>query len=230
MDRVETSGSLGLVKVDVSLNTPTRIKPGKYFNVFFPGNRQHGYPAVVYWPSSSESASRPVDNISFLMSSRARWPIEQLQEKKKLILDGPYGQDLNLQLYENVFLAAQGIGIAGVLPWALELAKRKHHDNKIRDRIQFLAEAQEKLLKEEKTAVGDRLEDIRGKRAEFRLERENLRSKRLFLDATRKLVLFWTLEDNLQMDMVKRELEMLQKLDPKEVSPSFLRVWIAHTN
>src|SRR5687768_1629218 len=106
MDRVETSGSLGLVKVDVSLNTPTRIKPGKYFNVFFPGNRQHGYPAVVYWPSSSESASRPVDNISFLMSSRARWPIEQLQEKKKLILDGPYGQDLNLQLYENVFLAA----------------------------------------------------------------------------------------------------------------------------
>ncbi|GAB0139085.1 hypothetical protein EsDP_00007300 [Epichloe bromicola] len=135
------------------------------------------------------------------MSSRSRWPIAQLKEARKLTLDGPYGQDLNLHLYENVFLAAQGVGIAGVLPWALELAQRRHHDNEIRYRIQYLAEEQAKLLREEKTAFGDRLEEIRKRRNELMLERKTLRSKRLFLDATTKVVLFWTLEDNLQMDM-----------------------------
>ena len=48
---------------------------------------------------------------------------------KNVIFDGPYGQDLRLHRYETVMLVAEGIGIAGVLSFALHLANWKFHGN-----------------------------------------------------------------------------------------------------
>jgi len=43
--------------------------------------------------------------------------------KRRWLLDGPYGRNLCLERFENVVLAAKGIGIVGILPFALALAK-----------------------------------------------------------------------------------------------------------
>jgi NAD(P)H-flavin reductase len=37
--------------------------------------------------------------------------------------DGPLGQNLQLEKYDNVFLAVKGIGIAGVLSYAKHLVE-----------------------------------------------------------------------------------------------------------
>ncbi|KAE8442180.1 hypothetical protein EG329_003768 [Mollisiaceae sp. DMI_Dod_QoI] len=44
-------------------------------------------------------------------------------------VDGPYGQDLQLEQYDTVILVAEGIGIAGVLPYAKYLSQRKLDDD-----------------------------------------------------------------------------------------------------
>ncbi|KAI1382603.1 uncharacterized protein F4822DRAFT_435412 [Hypoxylon trugodes] len=47
-------------------------------------------------------------------------------------LEGPYGKDLRLETYETVILIGEGIGIAGILPYALHLAHRRQHDEKFK--------------------------------------------------------------------------------------------------
>ncbi|KAK4243119.1 hypothetical protein C7999DRAFT_36561 [Corynascus novoguineensis] len=51
-----------------------------------------------------------------------------------MLLDGPYGQDLQLYKYETVILTAKGMGIVSVLPMALHLAARKDYDDSVRSR------------------------------------------------------------------------------------------------
>ena len=45
-----------------------------------------------------------------------------------VILDGPYGNDIDSSQYDTVMLVADGIGISGVLSFALSLVSRRHHD------------------------------------------------------------------------------------------------------
>ncbi|KAK4243345.1 hypothetical protein C7999DRAFT_18289, partial [Corynascus novoguineensis] len=47
---------------------------------------------------------------------------------------GPYGRDLSMGAFETVVLAAEGIGISGVLPFALSLISRRKHDTENRKR------------------------------------------------------------------------------------------------
>ena len=65
------------------------------------------------------------NDITFLIRHKNDCPLRT----KTLTLDGPLGKDLRLQKYENVMLAAKGIGVTGVLPHALSLAQRRQHDN-----------------------------------------------------------------------------------------------------
>ncbi|CAJ2505628.1 Uu.00g130220.m01.CDS01 [Anthostomella pinea] len=75
--------------------------------------------AKVEWCEVSETTNRICDKSS---------PFLRLKKGQKFLLDGPYGQDLGLRHYETVIMAAQGIGIAGVLASALDLAERQQHD------------------------------------------------------------------------------------------------------
>lgn len=47
-----------------------------------------------------------------------------------MYLEGPYGRDLLLDRYETVILIAQGLGIAGVLSYALDIVHRRRYHQK----------------------------------------------------------------------------------------------------
>ncbi|KAF5973969.1 hypothetical protein FCOIX_8547 [Fusarium coicis] len=64
----------------------------------------------------------------------------------RLRLDGPYGKDLKLHTFETVVLTAKGLGISGVLPFALHLAARKRHDNGLRDKSARLRDSSEPVF------------------------------------------------------------------------------------
>ncbi|KAG5756709.1 hypothetical protein H9Q70_000687 [Fusarium xylarioides] len=64
----------------------------------------------------------------------------------RLRLDGPYGKDLKLHTFETVVLTAKGLGISGILPFALHLAARKRHDNGLRDKSARLRDSSEPVF------------------------------------------------------------------------------------
>lgn len=51
-----------------------------------------------------------------------------------ITLEGPYGTNLHLETYETVILLAESVGIAGVLPYALDLVQRRQHDEFLKER------------------------------------------------------------------------------------------------
>lgn len=125
-------------RIDVRCKGPLRIFPGSYFHIFFPGrllqwNILQSYPMAVLWhsteeePGSSESEKvgdeRTARRLGFLVSHHGR-PLQtvRLKQGQKLLLSGPYGQDLHLRRFESVMLAAKGAGILGVLSIALGLS------------------------------------------------------------------------------------------------------------
>lgn len=102
-----------------------RVFPGCYFYVFPPGKlRLSSYRVVPKWyePSSAESA---ISVEFFIAGDRPR-----LQMDQRWLIDGPYGYDLELHRFENVMLAARGVGIVGVLSFALNLLERQRHDKR----------------------------------------------------------------------------------------------------
>ena len=56
-----------------------------------------------------------------------RWA-EELSVGREVRLDGPYGKGIDVSKYETVLLAADGIGISGILPFVLSLAVRYERD------------------------------------------------------------------------------------------------------
>ncbi|KAJ9130127.1 hypothetical protein NKR23_g12343 [Pleurostoma richardsiae] len=92
------------------------------------------YPmAVMHYtqaPSSDETS------LAFLVSHQAR-SLRGLAFRlgQRLLLEGPYGRDLSLHLFDRVILTAKGIGIASVLPHAFGLAEHKQHNNEVKAKI-----------------------------------------------------------------------------------------------
>ncbi|KAK7927890.1 hypothetical protein PG985_004888 [Apiospora marii] len=111
-----------------------RPYPGCYFYIYNAHSptfhRFLGHPMLVYsWRAleprtanespAAKEAEAPGE-MTFLVQSPGA--AGQKRAGDVLFLDGPYGKDVHAELYETVVLAAQGIGIAGVLPCALYLA------------------------------------------------------------------------------------------------------------
>ncbi|KAK3377652.1 hypothetical protein B0H63DRAFT_477588 [Podospora didyma] len=119
---------------------PMRVFPGCYFYIFFRGplplyNLIHGYPMMLIWSESNQFAKGRVKELSFLIAQKGHHDqaVACTQKGASVRLEGPYGEDLRLHNYENVVLTAKGLGIAGILPFALHLAGRKQHDDVARD-------------------------------------------------------------------------------------------------
>lgn len=115
-------------RIAVHCDKPVRIYPGSYFYIFLPGKLLH-YNLLVSYPMSAmwyAPEQKPIQDLTFLVSHNSR-PLQSLRFKKgeNLLLDGPYGQDLELEYYETVLLAAHGTGILGVLSFALYLCQRR---------------------------------------------------------------------------------------------------------
>ncbi|KJZ69635.1 hypothetical protein HIM_10974 [Hirsutella minnesotensis 3608] len=228
---VEVQGTADTVKLDLHLSHPVRIYPGCYFYIFFPStwyptkkvfkyNLLHSFTAVAFWHDPQEN-SHAVSSLQFLLSRRGshRDIISKLKEGQGVLLDGPYGQDIGVQHYQNVILAAKGMGIVGILPLALQLLLRRNHDNRIRNRLQNLSEADMMLRRQQEKA------SIIQKRKDIATERLDLTKQCLNRDSVKKIILFWALESNPQMQWVDQQLKALQRLDPEN---KLLVVWCGY--
>jgi hypothetical protein len=129
----------GAVSLTVQTSHHLRVFPGCYFYVFFQGTLPfasilQGYPAMLCWCEPEELVARKSTAITFLLTEGGphRLALSQATVGRSLRLDGPYGIDLRLERFETVILAAKGMGIVGVLPYAVHLAARKQHDDNTR--------------------------------------------------------------------------------------------------
>ncbi|KGQ02889.1 hypothetical protein BBAD15_g11886 [Beauveria bassiana D1-5] len=133
----------------VRLTRAVKLRPGCHFYLYFPQNFYallgfskynllQSFTVMALWHPTEEP--RLVSSVSFLLSRHGHHAtaISKLGEGSCVLLDGPYGQDLALERQENVILVAKGMGIAGVLHIALDLAIRRFHDNSVKDRIEEL--------------------------------------------------------------------------------------------
>ncbi|KAM7184569.1 hypothetical protein V8F33_012905 [Rhypophila sp. PSN 637] len=81
---------------------------------------------VVWWELDATDYTKEV---SFLLPhTEVVLPLKDQSASLRVCLDGPYGQEIAISQYGTVILAADGGGIAGVLPFALSLVSRKKHD------------------------------------------------------------------------------------------------------
>lgn len=230
---VQKVNGLGATKLELSVKRPVRVPAGSYFNVFFPSqhgsyNILHSYPVMAMWhPPDEHSPSQRLSHISLLMTQRGSYAaaLANLQQGQRILLDGPYGQNLRPKLYENVILAVKGMGIAGVLPLALEFAERRQHDNGTKSKLQALWRRLEELSAQIEASRGDKRDAIVQQREKISKEREALARKPLFRDATKRIDLFWSLESDSEPDLVAEELRDLQKLDPGNVG-YILSSWV----
>jgi predicted ferric reductase len=120
-------------RIELHCDRPIRVFPGSYFYVFLPGKPFYAlpsYPMMVMWYTPQELDARRVKDVTFLVSHHSR-PLRSVRFEKdqRLRLDGPYGQDLGLQRFETVTLAAKGVGILGVLSSALSLLEHRKRNN-----------------------------------------------------------------------------------------------------
>jgi hypothetical protein len=177
------------IKLVLHLDGTLEVQPGSYFYLYIPELRMfQTHPFVVTWwdeiggkiaedANPSTQPKPPATRLFFLIEPQ-RGLTNRLARQHSLetvLLDGPYGVNLQLHTYQNVILVAQGIGLAGVLPYARHLSERFFHENLVYQRGLF----------------------------------------------TRRVDIFWVLEDNRQEDWASEYFSQLQLKDKGRVSTCF---------
>lgn len=127
----------------VSTELPIRPYPGCYFYVYFHHlailDRFYGFATPLYsWEptqdkicdSEKEHVTKICDpekeettRLQFLIDSR----FLNKSRTSRVSIAGPYGRNIHVERFETVLLIAEGLGVAGILPFALDLARRKSH-------------------------------------------------------------------------------------------------------
>ncbi|KFZ03967.1 hypothetical protein V501_09271, partial [Pseudogymnoascus sp. VKM F-4519 (FW-2642)] len=125
------TGSVSGVTLTVWPKRPVRVQGGAYYYLYFSDMglrmRFQGHPFVVSW--WDDAVDTKPTSLSFLISPRhgLTRALTTRTSVRSVILDGPYGINPRLEGYEAVLLFAKGIGIAGMLPHALNLVEQKNH-------------------------------------------------------------------------------------------------------
>lgn len=177
--------------------------PGAYVYLYFGLQwryRLQSQPLMIAWHEHGEENGEEITDLTFFVEPRGGLTRELERELQlsrfprplTVWFDGPYGLDLHLEQYETVMLAAKGIGIAGVLPYARHLLQRRFRDSKIKELLRLAATPNKQHLQNS-----------------------------LHRDATRKVDLFWELEQNRQETLASTHLQALQETDPQRVDPVF---------
>ncbi|KAB5528998.1 hypothetical protein GE09DRAFT_1041919 [Coniochaeta sp. 2T2.1] len=183
--------------------------PGSYFYLYLPGsyfnyNLLHSSPVMMLWNDAKQTVAGRTTDFHILAGRQSRHLrlLRTVEAGDRMLLDGPYGQDLRLHEYETVILTAKGMGIVSILPMALHLAARKNHDDSVRSQSNKTSDPTVGLATSLNTAP-------------------------VFRDSTRRIDLLWRLEHNDQELWVADQLKALQDLDPRQVM--FL-VWCIYPN
>ncbi|KAK3901967.1 hypothetical protein C8A05DRAFT_15912 [Staphylotrichum tortipilum] len=110
-----------ITRLSVDTGSTVPALPGSYFYVNVPGQLSGVCVPVAWWTDDVNGSVRHFD---ILMNREMRPALPDLRPG----LSGPYGGDLSMGSFETVVLAGEGIGIAGILPFALSLISRKKRD------------------------------------------------------------------------------------------------------
>ena len=174
---------------------PVAAFPGSYFYLYLPGsylnyNLLRSSAVMMLWSDVKQTVTGKTTDFHILAGRQSRYlrQLRTIEKGDRMLLDGPYGKDLQLYRYETVILTAKGMGIVSVLPMALHLAARKEYDDSVRSQFD----------PDEGPSVG-------------------LATAPIFRDATRRIDLLWRLEHNNQDQWVADQLKALQDLDPRQV-------------
>jgi hypothetical protein len=209
-----SNGVAAIIKVD--LPRDVRIYPGAYFYVFFRElsvwRRFRGFPMMAYSWEPPRRASASAKSLTFLVQDRPTLSRILSQDSTALILDGPYGQNPGLGRFNTVVLVAEGIGISGILPFALSLARRRNDDRITKEEI-----------REVKTGIHADSTRRRDENVREVETRERKAKAELHLDNTRRLTLLWAMDENCQIDWIKELASVLTELDG---AMNLLHVWI----
>lgn len=142
-----------VVQLKLVTDKPVKVFPGCYFYVFFNGplpfyDLFHGYAMTPFWGSPKQFINGKVSDPTFLITRKGHHAnsLGCVSSGDSLRLDGPYGRDLKLYRFETVVLTAKGIGIVGVLPFALQLAGRRQRDDEARSRHARLRDSSEPVF------------------------------------------------------------------------------------
>jgi hypothetical protein len=154
---------------------------------------------MMLWSDVEQTVTGKTTDFRILAGRQSRYfrQLQIIETGNRVLLDGPYGQDLKLYRYETVIPTAKGIGIVSVLPMALHLAARKAYDDSVRSQSNLDEDLTVGL-----TAPGA--------------------AATVFHDATRRIDLLWRLEHIDQDKWVADQLKALQELGPRGV---MLLVW-----
>lgn len=111
-----------VTRLTIDTKSSITTLPGSYIYINLPGQYSSACVPITWWSGDEPCRSRYVD----ILINRK---IDTLPPNYKIRLGGPYGGTLSLGSFENIVLAAQGIGIAAIIPFALSLVSRKHFSN-----------------------------------------------------------------------------------------------------
>jgi predicted ferric reductase len=193
-----------VTRLRLKTQRPVAAFPGSYFYLYLPGsylnyNLMRSSAVMMLCSDMEQTVTGKTTDFHILAGRQSRYlrQLRTIEKGDRMLLDGPYGQDLHLYRYETVILTAKGIGIVSVLPMALHLAARKSYDDSVRSRSNL----------DEDPTLG-----LTAPRA----------AASVFRDATRRIDLLWRLEHNNQDQWVADQLKALQDLDPRRV---MLMVW-----
>ncbi|KAJ4248080.1 hypothetical protein NW762_012850 [Fusarium torreyae] len=142
-----------VVHLKLATDKPVTVFPGCYFYVFFNGplpfgDLFHGYAMTPFWGRPKQFINGKASDLTFLMTRTGHHAnsLGSVSSGDSLRLDGPYGRDLRLYRFETVVLTAKGMGIVGVLPFALQLAGRRRRDDEARSRHARLRDSSEPVF------------------------------------------------------------------------------------
>lgn len=211
-----------VVHLYVRLHRPIDLKPGNYFYILLPTaclvpNSFYSHPLAAIPCNYSEQGKEGIQDLLFIIDKEKHSRLlNRLKANRSLLLDGPYGSELHSEHYENLILTAQGIGIVGILPVALYIARRKQHNFVMKERIQWLQIELQKVeldLAKKKARGIENLSVEADKVDENRKRFAAAEATPHFRDLTRRIDIIWVLEDNLQVEWVKEQIRDLQDFD-----------------
>ncbi|KAL2193981.1 hypothetical protein P885DRAFT_63524 [Corynascus similis CBS 632.67] len=166
-----------VTRLRLKTQRPVAAFPGSYFYLYLPGS-------YLNYNLLQQTVTGRTTDFHILAGRQSRYlrQLRTIEKGDRMLLDGPYGQDLQLYRYETVILKAKGMGIVSVLPMALHLAARKDYDDSVRSRSN----------PDQDPTVGFAT---------------GLAATPVFRDATRRIDLLWRLEHNDQDQWVADQLK-----------------------